>query len=627
MDSSFDSHHTNPEYPPDFQNATPPFDLPPAFRTPENLNFVNAALQSTSNPIVGFSPRPTLPGEFMFISEASVGNPAPVGSSRSAQQYSTDYTGSSVDLLNSDNFTLSFDPPNTSHTQLNHTVDTVPPGCLALDYGNINTSDYAWPFASAMPGSVSGPETDQWSAVAQQASASPQLPNNKTSRVSLPPVVLQPLKYQSIFQAEYSGISHNSLPFEKSPISAALKRKVYGDMAPFITDIDDSASNAPIGNQPHSQTQELAANLPSPEWVTGYPLLDYLMGFDMHMGTQIGYAPMPPAHFNPLAPPILPSSMDTGSTGHTGYTLNFPDNNSTPTTQFVSPPGAPLEPDIWTCPFAEKLGAGSKAPRPRNPSRGKSFEVPTPSDSVILPAFPSRPKRGFEDHSDNHHASSNCKRVSTMTTSTLKALGASSGSAITPAVAEPSGSTTTTTQALRPSAIPIGSYRESLRGIGDRYFNLALGHLTKDIFTLPKSSSAVKLYACKYICPLTDNACWNLDYAQDPEWRKTISKRRNKGYFSRHEAECLRHLAMHRYNEWVRSMRDWHKIKSTDQATEWDDRRIDDQIIRDIEQPDNQLWYLSEEKSRDKRLMIEWLKASRRGNKYNQRDELMEALV
>jgi hypothetical protein len=74
-------------------------------------------------------------------------------------------------------------------------------------------------------------------------------------------------------------------------------------------------------------------------------------------------------------------------------------------------------------------------------------------------------------------------------------------------------------------------------------------------------------------------------------------------------------------------MRDWHKIKSTDQATEWDDRRIDDQIIRDIEQPDNQLWYPSEEKSRDKRLMIEWLKASRRGNKYNQRDELMEALV
>ncbi|KDN39999.1 hypothetical protein RSAG8_08448, partial [Rhizoctonia solani AG-8 WAC10335] len=141
--------------------------------------------------------------------------------------------------------------------------------------------------------------------------------------------------------------------------------------------------------------------------------------------------------------------------------------------------------------------------------------------------------------------------------------------------------------------------------------------MEEDYCILPKT--AVEGYACRYACPVVGVVCWRTHSTQDGEWLDAIAGNKVKSFIPRHEAEWwheaewLRHLAFHRWNEWARACGMPLLEKTT-----WDHARIDAQIVKDIEQPDKQPWCPSEIQTRKpKTELIKWLQASTLPNGYN----------
>ncbi|CAE6432694.1 unnamed protein product [Rhizoctonia solani] len=112
------------------------------------------------------------------------------------------------------------------------------------------------------------------------------------------------------------------------------------------------------------------------------------------------------------------------------------------------------------------------------------------------------------------------------------------------------------------------------------------------------AGDAVKGYACLYVHPFDDTQCWRKKHgAQPEEWLNSLDGRKEKGFFPRHEAEMLRHLAMHRKED-VHAARAIPKLAYL--ATIWQDQLIDEQIIKDRDMPDSQVWLAGEKrKSRE----------------------------
>ncbi|KEP51411.1 hypothetical protein V565_062110 [Rhizoctonia solani 123E] len=103
---------------------------------------------------------------------------------------------------------------------------------------------------------------------------------------------------------------------------------------------------------------------------------------------------------------------------------------------------------------------------------------------------------------------------------------------------------------------------------------------------------AVKRYACLYIDPFNDTQCWRKKHnAQPEEWLSSLDGRKEKGFFPRNEAEMLRHLAMHRKED-VSAARAVPRLAHL--ATVWQDDLIDEQIIKDRDTPDSQVWLAGE---------------------------------
>ncbi|KAF8711773.1 hypothetical protein RHS03_01641, partial [Rhizoctonia solani] len=126
-------------------------------------------------------------------------------------------------------------------------------------------------------------------------------------------------------------------------------------------------------------------------------------------------------------------------------------------------------------------------------------------------------------------------------------------------------------------------------------------------------------FGCKYFSPKLGRGCWSTDSIQDLSWLLNITQGEHdgKGFFPRDDAEWFRHLAMHRYNEWVESGYNWSSMGN--KASEWNEAKIDQQIIKDIMEPTSQKRYPSEESNRPSvEVMMEWLKASKAPNKYSQ---------
>ncbi|KAH7320391.1 hypothetical protein B0J17DRAFT_773054 [Rhizoctonia solani] len=263
-------------------------------------------------------------------------------------------------------------------------------------------------------------------------------------------------------------------------------------------------------------------------------------------------------------------------------------------------------------------------------------QASAPSKPIPPPAVPAHPKRKHDTSSDTSNSLSRSKRAKATVRSdsneSISGSSGSSGSAIANVVATPAQATAQghpvalTTPAINAAhehiasfpvpdrldlpAVPDREWRESLNGTGSLYFTLSPENR---YFNVPIPNTAVRRYACVYACPNTGMICRQQDSKQDKEWLKTISGHKTKSFFSRHEAECLRHLAFHRWEEW--SFARGHRGSN---RTSWDDARIDAQIVKDIEHPDMQPWCPSEIQTRvPQEDMIKWLKASPLPNGYN----------
>ncbi|CUA67985.1 hypothetical protein RSOLAG22IIIB_13606 [Rhizoctonia solani] len=113
-------------------------------------------------------------------------------------------------------------------------------------------------------------------------------------------------------------------------------------------------------------------------------------------------------------------------------------------------------------------------------------------------------------------------------------------------------------------------------------------------------SKSVENHGCTYISPFTGIQCWlKKNTTQPVEWLGKFDDRKEKGFFPRHRAEMLRHLAVHRQLE-ASTLRNLNMPESEHLATSWNDEVIDEQIIKDRDDADNQVWCEDEErKSRE----------------------------
>ncbi|KAJ1301750.1 hypothetical protein OPQ81_008981 [Rhizoctonia solani] len=150
-------------------------------------------------------------------------------------------------------------------------------------------------------------------------------------------------------------------------------------------------------------------------------------------------------------------------------------------------------------------------------------------------------------------------------------------------------------------SIPQGEWRQELKELnlnaeGKYYIP------PRERGPLRLDGATVRDYACLYYDPFYEMGCWRRSrWGQPEEWLRAVSngtRQKGKvGFFPRHEAEMLRHLAIHRKEEVlaVRAM-----PKSANLATLWLDKPIDEQILKDRDDPDNQIWYPDEKrKSRE----------------------------
>ncbi|KDN39883.1 hypothetical protein RSAG8_08534, partial [Rhizoctonia solani AG-8 WAC10335] len=96
-----------------------------------------------------------------------------------------------------------------------------------------------------------------------------------------------------------------------------------------------------------------------------------------------------------------------------------------------------------------------------------------------------------------------------------------------------------------------------------------------------------KSYGCLWQDPYNTTQCWRRKHETQPvEWLNTLG-RKEKGFFPRSEAEMLRHLAVHRRVERLAAK---NVPGLADLATAWQDRLIDEQLIKDRDDPDKQGW-------------------------------------
>ncbi|KAH7334219.1 hypothetical protein B0J17DRAFT_733344 [Rhizoctonia solani] len=145
------------------------------------------------------------------------------------------------------------------------------------------------------------------------------------------------------------------------------------------------------------------------------------------------------------------------------------------------------------------------------------------------------------------------------------------------------------------SSIPEGNWRHELR---DLQLNAEGKYFTPSrYFSIPSLAGAgatVRNYACLYVDPYNETQCWRrMNTTQPKEWLNEMNGRKSKGFFPRHEAEMLRHLAVHR-NEDVCAAR--VMPCAARYATRWQDQLIDEQIVKDRDDPHNQIWYPDEKR-------------------------------
>ncbi|KAG8715708.1 hypothetical protein FRC11_001006 [Ceratobasidium sp. 423] len=151
------------------------------------------------------------------------------------------------------------------------------------------------------------------------------------------------------------------------------------------------------------------------------------------------------------------------------------------------------------------------------------------------------------------------------------------------------------------SSIPQGNWQQELQELNlnaeGKYYKLFSRR-----GSVESATDMAKAYACLYTDPITNDHCWTrMGCAQPREWLIAVSnglrKKGRKGFYPRHEAEMLRHLAVHRMQEAysIRAM-----PNGAQSATVWQHQLIDAQIIKDRDDPGNQFWYPDEiRKSRE----------------------------
>ncbi|CAE6336886.1 unnamed protein product [Rhizoctonia solani] len=614
MTNYFDlTDYTKFGYLSNFPDTTPALDWAPGLAPASN--FVDGALPLGNDSGRDISPTSNLATRSDISPQTPTDNHAQAGLGVSVQQYSDMGCSSpAIDLFNPRSFPCEDSVIPQEHFK--HLTEIVPSNYL-VDLVNVNT----WADWQILLNKIEGPCGDPWSVVAQENLAHPQLPTIAVSQTSPSLVVPQPLKHQGSLQAIYSALSSSPFTFDQLPAYNVLDNgETYDDTTWANMYPSNSISDTSIGDQVHFTTWESPAKLPFPALGNTEADFDQLPGLDIV--PQTGHMAVPLATYGSLSAPVLHNPM---SIGYTGYIPAFKGSLNNSIAQLAPASKVLPEPAVATESQAYLTA--------NNPSPTEEDDYPYfPLQKTFIPSNPAsspfvlgRLKRNYEDHMDTSitvskrikatrgsHSNSAIPRSSTRRPSPTS----------TPTAAESSSSSHLASGTSEISVIPVGDYRESLMGIGERYYSLGPGHPTKNNRNrvVPKSNPAIRNYVCRYICPSMNNACWMLSSNQDPDWRTEISKRVDKGFFSRHEAECLRHLAMHRYDEWIKCLRNWSRMDGDGRATQWDDERIDEQIIKDIEQPDTQLWYPSERKNRNPQLMIEWLKASRKSNGYNKKE-------
>ncbi|KAF8711781.1 hypothetical protein RHS03_01630, partial [Rhizoctonia solani] len=432
----------------------------------------------------------------------------------------------------------------------------------------------------------------------------PELPA-ATLNQTLPSIIVsQPLSFQDFPQLDTSASFNHDIAFDQPPVYGLEN---YGfinlsDMHPH-----DNLCDMSVRDPFHFPAQWPVSNAKIPASCDNDFVSNQLLDLDttlQGLPTPVVLEPSSTLVGLPILPEV--SDHDLQSILNNTFVDKF-----TPSQKVAL---KPLAPNRQTCTATNKsesyipYGNNSHSPLLPKPSLSSSSMPP--------PALPKDLKRKRfcvdmpESVPKHMKPASGLRPTRSIGSSSAK----SSGSAN-----EPSSGSSSLVLDCDELVIPLNNRYGSLIGLGERYYTLSKINKAKNARPIAKKNKSLKNFACKYIGPELGDVCFMLGSNQDPEWLMEITqnKRKSMGFFPRNEAEWLRHLAMHRHDEWIKSLRNWDSMGSN--ATEWDDERIDEQIMKDIEEPEAQVWYRSEKRNRNEEVMIEWLKASRKSNKYNRK--------
>ncbi|CEL57050.1 hypothetical protein RSOLAG1IB_08303 [Rhizoctonia solani AG-1 IB] len=600
MASSHGSHHhDSPGDPSVFQDTTQPLNNT---STPDSAmvdNFMDTALPPERNSNGVMSPTPTsVVGSILRTTDDHV----QADSSLAATQQRSVELGRddpAIDRLDSDAHAVPVQSPEITHGELVYLPAAGPASTQPrVDVTQVSDSETLGILYKV----TWKPDGNQQPDLSQQTSTEPHFLATTIGQTSSPIVSPQSLSHQSLAQANSSFLPSDYYSLNQPSANA------YG--GPGRSNTFEAATS---GSVPSDGGVSTTFNTNTLGLVAGelgtQPTPAVLSGATLHTGAHHITTPSTHSGLTVESPSSAPTSFSTPS--HPSNPTALPYYATNPPTQVATPTSLVAADRYWSW---------SDRPWPW-PKLSSDIHARSKLDPTFRGPFGVRPPLYVDMYAVPHNHS-NAPSVQTNTNSPPAALAMLPHPTNTLVAGGSSGSTHVTSNTSNPSIIPGGNYLEFLKDIGKLYYTFEAGNPSKDPSikrrepSVKDPDSPVRKYCCWYICPSTDYACWTQNSTQDTEWLNVIAGRKLKGHFSRHEAECLRHLAMHRHAEWVGSQNDWRNLESLGTQTEWDDERIDEQIIKDIEEPDTQLWYQSEKRNRYKPMMIEWLKASRKPNKY-----------